>query len=611
MGFLLHRVVGSRTVLQTVDEDTLRIGRGTGCDLRFEDAAVGLEHAVIRREGDPERSTYHLMDLGSVTGTYVDGEPVSTARLRDGSEISIGGYVLRVAHSDPEDPLFLHIRPADATPRPDARPLEAPSVDYAGAYRLRRGLLNKGFLGLSLAILAAVAVAAVPAARRLEVFRPGELASFHADRIEAAACSDCHVPWRGVSDARCNACHGPEALDHAPAHHPDALAALGGLPPCTRCHVEHTGREDLTPAGDAACVECHRDLPLSADIEPLFATRITAFGSDHPELHVTVPGEAGSGLRSSPFRRLPVTDPEARRADPTRLRLNHAKHLEPGLTSPEGRVQLACRDCHAPAGEELAPVSFEAHCARCHALTFDDRYPDTEAPHEGPEALAAFLYRLYLEEDRGPGSVREDLIRRLVRGSDPPPGLTERAAAEEVRRAELRLYENACVTCHVMDLEAEPRPTVASPDVPATWLPYARFPHGDHLELPGVTCDGCHREARSSTETADLLLPGIASCTPCHRAGAQDEPTEASAGSRVTPGPSGCRTCHDHHSGSRFPPGGAENGPLTARSVRAPESANLLETLAFERPPAPFPPSPGGHAERSRARGADEKGALR
>lgn len=545
MPFRIHTVVGSRTVRQAVDGESLRIGRGAGCDLRFDDAAVALDHAVVRRE----RGGYQLVDLRSVTGTYLNGEPVSTTPLRDGDEIGIGGFVLHARWPAPQEPLTLEVRAADAEPRPGTAPLSTPAVDYARSYRLRRGPLNKGMAALGLAVVTGLAVAAAPAARRLDLLRPGELASFHADRIVAAACSDCHEPWRGATDERCQACHGEGQMDFAPPHHAELLARSGdggrlAPAPCTACHREHRSSDDLTPAGDGVCVDCHRDL----DLATAFAVRIPSF-AEHPEIRLTLPAADGAGLRGSGLRRLPVTDPEARRSDRTAVELDHARHLTPGLASPQGRVRLACADCHRVAGRAVLPISFEAHCERCHRLTFDDRYPDRTAPHEPPEAVASYLFRVYLEGGRTLAPVRDDLIRSLVR-SGRGGAAPERAATAEVRRAELRLYQSHCATCHALDLGAAPRPAVAPPGIPDRWLPHAAFSHGDHV-LPGLDCGHCHARAASSTETADVLLPEIAACTPCHTAEATAGAT-AAAGFPIAPGPTGCRTCHGYHTGTEL-----------------------------------------------------------
>ncbi len=581
MPFALHRVVGSRTVLRTVDERTLRIGRGAGCELRLEDTAVALEHAQIHEsERDGGGSAYHLTDLGSVTGTYVNGEPVTGARLRDGDEVGIGGYLLRVRHGEPDDPLFLHVRPADADPRPDAGTAAKAAVDYGRRYRLRRRFWTKGALALVVAVIGVAAIAALPATRRTDAFRPGDLTSVHADRIDAAACSECHTPWRGVADASCQACHGAGRIDAAPAHHPEAVApaSLG----CTGCHLEHRGRDALLPGGDASCRDCHRELDLASGVEPLFAARVPSF-AEHPELRLTLPAIDGGGgessARGSGFRRLPVTDPEARRSDPTRLAFGHARHLGRPLQrsaadGPEGGerfVTLSCESCHERQGRGFVAISFERHCADCHALTFDDRYPRRQAEHGPPEAVARDLGLFYQEAGRAGAAPRRgrDEIEGFLGAGGRSRQERVRGAREEALRAERFLYQSACSTCHAIDLSGGGlRPAVDDPAIPERWLPHARFSHGEHLDLRSgdrrLACVDCHTGAEASAETHDLLLPSIASCTPCHADEGGGTRTAAASAVPVIPGPSSCRTCHDYHSGNRFP-----GAAVAARASRA------------------------------------------
>jgi hypothetical protein len=551
VSFYIHRVVGSRTVLTSVEREALRIGRGAGADLRFEDTAVALEHALIRQGAG---GGYEIHDLGSVTGTYVNGEQVASARLADGDEIGVGGWLLRVRRSDPEDPLFLHVRPAEAEPRPDAAPVAVPRVDYAGSYRLRRGLLNKPFLALAGCLAALLAVAALPAVRQLDAFRPGELTSFHDEEaIEASSCSACHTPFLGVSDARCQDCHGPGGRDETPAHRSAAVA--GRSLRCTACHLEHLGTDGLTAAGDDRCIDCHRDLERAvgaSEAAPAFARSVTSFAGDHPELALTV-------VESGVARRVLVTDPALRRADPTVVRMNHAKHLKPDLVTLNGRETLTCERCHRPATAEdgaptgLMPIRFDAVCAECHALTFDDRYPDLTAPHGAPEELRGFLYAVYQDREMSDVSVPD---RR--RGVLPDPGRRdfEPRLLQEAIEAENRLYQQKCLQCHRIDLAATPYPEVEPPRIPDRWFPHGRFDHADHAapRVEGLECADCHAGARTSETAADLLLPGIASCTPCH-GGARTAAAGVDPPFPVTPGPSGCRTCHVYHSRADFPAG--------------------------------------------------------
>ena len=68
-----------------------RIGRSREADLRLDDGGVSRQHAEIRRDTD---GTHVLVDLGSTNGTQLDGAKISTARLVDGSRVSIGATTL-------------------------------------------------------------------------------------------------------------------------------------------------------------------------------------------------------------------------------------------------------------------------------------------------------------------------------------------------------------------------------------------------------------------------------------------------------------------------------------------------------------------------------------
>ena len=71
-----------------VDRFPYTIGRDRQSDLVLPDARVSRHHAVIERAGNAVR----LCDLGSLNGTYLNGQPVTKADLRDGDSLSIGGF---------------------------------------------------------------------------------------------------------------------------------------------------------------------------------------------------------------------------------------------------------------------------------------------------------------------------------------------------------------------------------------------------------------------------------------------------------------------------------------------------------------------------------------
>src|SRR5262249_22929755 len=78
-------------------------------------------------------------------------------------------------------------------------------------------------------------------------------------------------------------------------------------------------------------------------------------------------------------------------------------------------------------------------------------------------------------------------------------------------------------------------PAIDRANITLRWMPHAKFDHDAHR---GFTCVGCHEKALTSTESSDILLPGIATCQTCHAPGA-DHPE------------SRCFECHPSHDWSQ------------------------------------------------------------
>jgi len=66
-------------------------------------------------------------------------------------------------------------------------------------------------------------------------------------------------------------------------------------------------------------------------------------------------------------------------------------------------------------------------------------------------------------------------------------------------------------------------------------MPHAKFDHDAHS---GFSCVSCHEKALKSTETSEVLIPGIAICKTCHAPGPEH------AESR-------CFECHTYHDWSK------------------------------------------------------------
>ena len=74
-----------------LDADTIQIGRHPDSDIFLDDVTVSRRHAEVRRESDGQ---YHLVDAGSLNGTYMDGDRIETALLREGAQVQVGKFRL-------------------------------------------------------------------------------------------------------------------------------------------------------------------------------------------------------------------------------------------------------------------------------------------------------------------------------------------------------------------------------------------------------------------------------------------------------------------------------------------------------------------------------------
>ena len=74
-----------------VHEPMLTIGRDAACQLRLREDGVAERHARIERRADG----YHLLDLNSPNGIFINGQRVTERRLASGDELEIGAVRLR------------------------------------------------------------------------------------------------------------------------------------------------------------------------------------------------------------------------------------------------------------------------------------------------------------------------------------------------------------------------------------------------------------------------------------------------------------------------------------------------------------------------------------
>ncbi|HTN74653.1 MAG TPA: FHA domain-containing protein [Pirellulaceae bacterium] len=126
-----------RTPLQTLP---FTIGRIDTADLQIDSTRVSREHAVIVKEGDE----YHVRDLGSTNGTYVNGQRIQEHALIDGDVVVIADseftFVAATVGATPRNMATQVIEEAKIPAGPQ------PSDQILAVRRLQESLLHRSFL---------------------------------------------------------------------------------------------------------------------------------------------------------------------------------------------------------------------------------------------------------------------------------------------------------------------------------------------------------------------------------------------------------------------------------------------------------------------------------
>lgn len=89
---------GARFLL---DADSIIAGRHPNAEIFLDDVTVSRKHAEFKRE----RNQFLLQDLGSLNGSYYEGNRVDSTPLKHGAEIQIGKFRMTfyAANSDRKD----------------------------------------------------------------------------------------------------------------------------------------------------------------------------------------------------------------------------------------------------------------------------------------------------------------------------------------------------------------------------------------------------------------------------------------------------------------------------------------------------------------------------
>ncbi|MBE3092417.1 MAG: FHA domain-containing protein [Actinobacteria bacterium] len=72
-----------------INKSKFTIGRNPESDIFLDDVTVSRKHAVLKKVG----KDFRIKDSGSLNGSYINGEIVENATLKDGDRIQIGKYI--------------------------------------------------------------------------------------------------------------------------------------------------------------------------------------------------------------------------------------------------------------------------------------------------------------------------------------------------------------------------------------------------------------------------------------------------------------------------------------------------------------------------------------
>ena len=540
---------------QAVTCEELKFGRGSDNEVQLPDIRIGLSAAVlVRREHD-----FVFQQSGDTT-LRVDGAAGASLVVRPGDRVQLGPYEVQLveppAGFDAAVTIELVQPVGDSLQRLAA--VNRLGLDKTGLSKRRMSWAFFAVCLLGCLVVPLIAFGIDNGHSWLKAGAPttlftlvnmtwnvGELSNTH--RTFAHQCAMCHrSSFSRVPDSACLDCHRNIGGHVDPAAMVAGAGAAGGPPapvhrleqtPCGDCHREHRGLRGLVRQDANLCVSCHGSLAQAA---PQFDVRdVTGFPAGHPQFRVTVVVDAGKPL----FARAEI-GAVPKPADRPNLKFSHAAHLvEKGFLTPQGQKRMVCADCHVPepGGQGFMPITYKGQCQSCHDLKFDAELPWKEVPHGDDLRVRATVEDFYAHvvlQNGVPAAAPPAEPARRVPGAPvatpaPPPKLDALAWAHQKANEALTLIYNdkrGCAYCHVMEDGADHR--VAPVLMRTRFLPNARFNHARHS---ASDCAECH-DSRHSETSADVLIPGLESCTGCHGSARASFRTQSE-----------CVTCHAFH----------------------------------------------------------------
>ena len=559
---LIVRYIESKSVQQSsFDGSVATIGRGTDQVIQIADRRLPLAHSTL------SLSSGQLTLTANGEHRFTVNDQLSKRSvLVVGDEIDISGHQLRILPGEDDAEFILEVERSSEQveslqDRFTTRILEVGLPERGIAWALFLSIFAIGLLIPASGFFMGKDTLDVLRSSPLPddgIWLTGSLHQTHA--FMGDDCSYCHTEaFTQTRDEDRLTCHmsvnhhfGTETFGQS----------YGVGDACGDCHKEHSATNSITREDQEVCTTCHADME-GAGFTGTELLAATDFLEDHPTFKVSIDeyGEDGQWQR----RRVDIWDEDL--VETSNLKFPHDVHLSAdGIDGMEGKVVMACEDCHTPekGGLKMRPVTMEQHCADCHQLTFDPSTPDRVVPHGSPPDLMRTLreyyaYQFISRDQPKPEATKVELeipssrnVRRPGRQArtqsitdliaetqvDSSKPLTQQAndfIEVRVNEAASNLFEKqTCTICHeikeVADLAV---PWQVTPvHLNASWMPLSVFSHSSHKNMQ---CDGCH-DAEFSSDAGDVLMPDIGSCRSCHGGEHAENLLQSS-----------CIACHEFH----------------------------------------------------------------
>ena len=359
-----------------------------------------------------------------------------------------------------------------------------------------------------------------------------------------------HAPASLAMDQSCLRCH-PAFGSHLPQTSGLSLRTVAAesvsvhAENCFVCHREHTGTARMALPDASQCASCHGDsgkLAQHRHSQPLANPPIKATGQN-----VKLPDGVVSFIAPSQTNAKPVAFSDfahghpafsyeaAGLKDPAKIKFNHQRLLRPDLSGTSKDHPLNCTDCHVPGpgGNFKQPVTYEQHCQQCHTLQLLPSLPNLHIPHHDAEKVRWFLASIRIPVEnaiRAEGVTADDELKRRA---DAEMDALQRRGLRTLADLEQRVFFEGdpsssrigasgakfltdCGKCHnVAPATADRAPAITPPNMAMRWLQKGSFTHQPHSHM---ACVECHGAAKTSKDTADILIPAQKSCAECHRA---------------------------------------------------------------------------------------------